>query len=198
MTPLAIDLFCGLVSGQAELRCRADFAIQKLVTGRAENPDHMSLRMGSQAPRPIAFEAWSVCYFKDAGFPAGFTCGWHVRIPAVESVKGRVLASARCFIASSSLGVLASGPYLSQSSRSEDGALRRAVPLIAVGRLDCKVLTALSAISAAFRRAFVLVAAYPPRSLRAVVAAPFFVWADSLKRRGALSAKQIIHERILA
>lgn len=198
MAPLAIDLYCGLGSGEPELRLRANSAIKKFVACGAQNPDHMSLRVRGHSPRAIAFEIWSVCDFKDARFSAGFACVRHVRIPALESIQRRVLVGARGLVLGPSFRILTSRPCLAQLSRSLDRTISRAISAVAVWWLDRKVCTASSAIATVLRSAFVLVSTYPPNSLRAIVAAPFLVWADCLERRGALSAKQIVHGGIVA
>lgn len=195
MRALAIDLYCGLL--QAEFGNRANLAVKQLVARRAENPDHMALRVGSQSPCAIPFEIRSVSDFEYAILSAGLARGRHTRIPTLESIERRVLVSACGFVFCSSLRILPSRPRLAQLSCSFNGAISRAISAVTVWWLDRKVRAASSAISAVFRSALVFVSTYPACALCAVVAAPLFVRSDCFERCGTLSAKQIIHARII-
>lgn len=194
--PLAIDLYCGLF--EAQLLPRADSAIEQLVTCGAEYPHHVALRVGGEAPRAVALEIRFMRDLKDAVLAAGFACVWHAWIAALQSVQRRVLVGAVGFVLRSSLRILASRPRLAQFSRRPDGAIGGAVAAVAVRRLDREVRAASCAIATAFRCALVLVSSYAPSSLCAVVAAPLLIGPDCSERRRTLSAKQIVHWRIVA
>jgi hypothetical protein len=87
--PLAIDLYCGL--RQAEFFPRADSAIKEFVACGADDPDHMSLRIGDDSPCPISLEFGPVSNFKDAGFAACLARIRQVRISTSKSTDDRIL-----------------------------------------------------------------------------------------------------------
>ena len=66
--PLCIDLFCGLGLGQPEFCLSAYSAIQKLVTCRAKNPNHVRLSVLYFPPRAVSAVFRTMCQFHNSGF----------------------------------------------------------------------------------------------------------------------------------
>lgn len=174
--PLAIDLFCGLDLGDSELNCRADSMIQKLVACRAENPDHVFLCVRGQAPSTIALEVWFMCYFKDAGFTASFTCSWHIRISALESIQSHIFparVSTFLLIFWTPFFIFSARPNASQFTGRFCGTLCGAIALIGIWWNNLKMFSAQAAISTVFGSSFMLFSPYSASALCAVTTAPF-------------------------
>jgi hypothetical protein len=144
--PLAIDLFCGLGSGQPEFRLRADFLVEELVTRRTENPNHVGLRVFHFPECALSSVLWAVGEFNDSALAAGLASLGKVRIFTTHSNDNTgVLVFASAVVDLLDRWILAvegSPRFFSRLPR----AIIRAVTSIAVGPIDLKVLPADAAI----------------------------------------------------
>ena len=187
--PLAIDLYCGLDLSEAEFLSRVYAAIKQLVTGRAQNPNHMPLSVGGEPPSPVASKLGFMRYLEDARFPACLAGIGHFWITALQPIQCRVFETASGLILCSTLWVLAPRPYPAQLTRSLDCTVRRAIPTVAIRWRDLEMRPTAKAIAPLLRRSIVLFSANPTGACRAIRRAPFFVWTNCLERRAALSAR---------
>lgn len=195
MRPLAIDLYCGLP--EAQLFSGADAAIKKLVAGGAQYPNHVTLSVGRQPPRAVAFERRLVRYLQNAIFAARFAGGRHFGISTLQSVQCGILVGTGGLILGASFRIFPPRPSLSQFARGRSGAFNGAVATVAVRRLYLKVRSAPTAIASRFRRAFVLLSSDASRARGAIGRAPFFVRSAGAEGGGALTARQFVHRGTL-
>lgn len=145
--PLAIDLFCGLASGQAEFGLCTDSAIQQLVACRAEYPDHEWLGVFHFPVGTVSSVFWSVGKLKDSCLAAGLTSFRQVREFAPQSDNNaRVLKlSSRIVdpLNSRIFSVERASLFFGRLSRTVLGT----VASITVRRNDLKMLAAYFAIA---------------------------------------------------
>ncbi len=193
--PLAVDLFCGLY--QSELRWSAYASINQFVACRAENPDHVPLRIGYQPPSSISFELRSVCDFEDAIFATRFTSSWDCGDSPFETIQGCILEVTFCFINCAAFRVFSARPYPSQFACRANRARRAAVSLVAIWWFDFEVGATGGAIDPIFCCAFMFISANAPSSLSAIIAAPFPIGSARLELGAALPTRQIIHTRTI-
>jgi hypothetical protein len=78
--PIAIDLFCGLVSGQPELFLGADATVQKLMACRAENPNHVGTGVLHLAECSVSAVLWTMGKLNDSAFATGLARSWQIRV----------------------------------------------------------------------------------------------------------------------
>ena len=86
--PLAIDLFCGL--SKPKFLLRAYPVIKKLVTRRAQYPDHVSLGVLCEPPRAVSIEFRAVRNLKNSILATCFACPRHVRIAPAQPIDRHV------------------------------------------------------------------------------------------------------------
>lgn len=87
MRPICYDFFCGLASGEPEVRSRADSFIQKTVTSRAKNPNHVALAI---LHLPTSIHAPELRTMRDLNHPrlaARFTRFREVRVLPVKALN---------------------------------------------------------------------------------------------------------------
>lgn len=189
--PLAIDLFCGLF--QSKLALRAYSAIEKLVACWAQNPNHMRLSIPCKPPSSISLEFRSVSNFKNSIFTAGFAGVWHIWVSFFQSVESVIGELALRLVGMSPLFVLPPSPDFSQIAGGSCRALCGAISCVGIWRLDRKVRSTTAAVAPFLCRSLVLLASDASSTLRAIIAAPFFIRSSGLKGSGTLSANQIVH-----
>lgn len=190
---LAIDLYCGLASAQAEFFLGADATVQQFVTRRAQDPNHVALSIGRQSPSPVSLKFWLVRDLKNSSLAAGFARGRHGWISSLQSIQGCVFECTSELVLLASFRILATRPCLAEFAGSISRACSRAVASVAVRRVNREMDAASEAVAPTLSRAFVFLTANPACSLSAVVAAPFLVWTLSLELCGALHAGEIMH-----
>jgi hypothetical protein len=183
--PLAIDLFCGLASVQAEIFSRADATINQLVACRAENPHHVRLRVFHQSPSAFACVLGAMGNFQDPVLAARLTCLGHLRPSTSQAIKRLVLTGPCRLVRRAAFSILAARPEPTQFASCFRGAAFRAVALIRIRWRDEEVSPAAPAISSSFRDPFVLLSANTACAARAVTAAPLFVRSCGLERDAA-------------
>jgi hypothetical protein len=188
--PLAIDLYCGL--RQAEFFPRADSAIKEFVACGADDPDHMSLRIGDDSPCPISLEFGPVSNFKDAGFAACLARIRQVRISTSKSTDDRILK--RSFgIIDLSKSRLAAHKFTTLLARRLSGTIFGTISAISAGRHDFKVLPATKTIAASLGDIALFSSSPAARLSLAFGRAISLIWTLCLEGVGTNGAKQIIH-----
>lgn len=188
--PLAIDICCGLF--QSKLGLRAYSAIKQFVAGRTKHPYHMPLAVLHHAPSTLSFKSWAVRNLDNSSFSAGFTIFRKIGIFSLEALKSAVFILTPGIV--DFLNVrLAFVKRPALRTRCFARTILGAISLICVGGRYQEVIAASAAASAIFCSAFVFSVANSRSALRAIAAAPFFIWPDALEWLGALPAKQIIH-----
>lgn len=188
--PLAIDLFCGLP--KTELLLRTNPAIKEFVAGRAENPDHVPLRVGDDFPRAIPLVLWLVGHLQNATFAAGFARRWQVRILSAQSSENSVSERAARVVYFLDVGLASvKGPAL--FARRFSRAIRRAVSSVRVGRRDVKMAATAEAVASLLRYIRLFTASSASDASLAAGGAIKFVGSCGQEWRGAICAKQIIH-----
>lgn len=141
---IAIDLFCGLF--QAKLLWRGDAFVQNFMACRAQNPNHMALAIGHQAPTPFPFVARAVCHLDNATFSACFARAREVGVFSSESSGYSVLIWTARVVDFLNFWILAmKGAALNFCRLSS--AYIRAIALVAVRRRNVEVLSADAAIA---------------------------------------------------
>jgi hypothetical protein len=164
VSPLAIDLFCGLGLGQAEFGLGANSPVEEFVTCRTKDPNHVRSGVFHLAKRAIAPVLWPVGEFHDPRFSARLTRGWKVGVfPTQPYDDTGILELPSAVVDLLNLRVLP----MEGSSRLLRGLSRavvRAIASIAVRRNDLEVLPADAAVSSGlgFIRLFI-----PPKSASA-------------------------------
>lgn len=187
---LAIDLFCGL--DQPQIFLRANSAIKKLVARRAENPYHMSLAVGHEAPRTIPFEPGPMRYLNHSGLSARLASQRHIGIATLHPLQPNVSVWSSGVIFSLFLRIFAvKGFALRFCGRC--GADLRAIALVAVRRLNVKMRTADTAISTVFRDVGLFAASATPCAALARKRAVFFIWPLSREFCRTINAEQFVH-----
>lgn len=191
--PLAIDLFCGL-SRKPQFVRRANPPVEQLVTGWAENPDHLTQAVGHQPPSPIAFMPRAMRNLQHPAFATGFAASREIGIFTAQTFDRTILVGAARIVDLLNIRlslVESAALFLGRMC----GAWRRAVSLIAVRRRNAEMLATDTAISAKISRPLVRALSDARRPSGAIDTAPLFVGPNRLKLSGAKSAKQIIHNR---
>ncbi len=181
MKPIAIDLFCGLGLFQPEFINRANFTIKKFMACWTKNPNHVTLHISSSSPSTIAFMVWAMRNFQDAFFSTGFARSGYIGTSALESIDRCVFIFPFLFIQWPALLIFSPSPNAAKFPRGLASTFHRAISLICIRRHYSEVLSALPAICAIFRSAFVLISSNSPSALRAVITAPFSICAPRRK-----------------
>lgn len=194
--PLAIDLFCGL-SQPKFCRC-ANAAIKELVTCRAENPNHMWLCVGYQAPSPVAFMRWLVCDLKDTVLAARLARTWHLWPSFCETIERQVFEIALLLVERSALLVFSRRPYSAQLTACFVRAGSGAIAPVRAWRNNIKMRPAFRAITAVICRSLMFMASDSTRALCAIIAAPFGVRSLGFERGSTQLANQIVHRKIIS
>ena len=195
MKPLAVDLCCGL--RQAEFFLRAYAAVQELMTGRTEYPEHMPSQICGNTPRAIALVRRPVSYLKNSRLATGFARSGNVRVSATEPSKHRVPAFSLRLIVGTPFLVFAARPQPTQFTRRRHRARGAAIATVCAWRNNLEMGPAPTTQATVFRSAFMLLAANPASALRAVAAAPLLVGALRAERLIAESASQVMHGYII-
>lgn len=188
--PLAIDLFCGLY--EAKFLSRANAAIEELVAGRAQNPDHVPLGIGDDAPSAVSLKFWLVGNLKYPRLATAFTCCWKVWIAPSEPTDhgvfegpSRVVDFPEARLAPHEISPL--------PARRFARAVFRAISAVRAGRRNLEVLAALKAVSALLRHVALFQATATPGAGLARRRAVALVWPHRLELSPAGGAKQIVH-----
>lgn len=199
MPPLAIDLYSGLGSGQAELVRCADPAVEESMAGRTEDPNHMPPRVGGNAPSSVAFVRWLVRNLEDARFAARLTGLRQVCVSAAKAAKNCVFSFSLpgCLIPRSTLFVFTPCPQPPQFARGLNRTLIAAIPSICAWGNDGEMYTAPPAIPALLRRALMLVSPDSSGALSAIAPAPLFVWTHRLECTTTELTGQVVHRKII-
>ena len=189
--PLAIDLFCG--SLQAKFFLRANVAIKELMTGRAENPDHMSLCVGNEFPRAVSLELRFVGDLKDSVLAGSVEGCREVRASAPETPKDGILKRAPGIVYLAHAR-MAARKLSSVGSRRLFGALSGTVPRVRAGWRDLEMCSAGKAFSSRLNNIHLLPAPPPTSARGAWLRTISLVWSDRPKLNSTVYTKQIVHE----
>lgn len=198
--PLAIDLFCGLAHpnllAEAKLFPRANAEVEEFMACWAEHPDHMSLSVRSETPRPPALKAWLVGKFKDAALSARLARGRKIgvlptqtRDSGIAIRTARVVDLLRLWFAKMKCPALFSGPFAS--------AVLRAIAPVRVWRCDVEVPFTPQAIPTALRDVGLLTSPAATGSARAWSRAIALVRALCDELSTAFVTEKIVHERAI-
>jgi hypothetical protein len=172
---LAIDLFCGLVSRQAELLLGADAPVEQLVARRAQNPNHVPLGICDDLPCAVALVIWLVRYLKDSVLSARFARRRNVGVSAPQSPYNAVLKRTVCIVGFNPIRISAheKSPLC---PRGLTRAVLRTIASIGAWWRYSEMLPAPKAISPILRHIGLFKPASAPSAGRAWLAAVSFIW----------------------
>lgn len=190
MKPLAIDLFCGL--SEPELCWGANMLVDKFVTRRTKNPDHVALAIRHEAPCAIAFEPGLMCDFNYSVFTTCFARRWKIWIAPLQSFQsnisigtpGIIFTLLAWFLLMKRLPLCFSGTR---------GACLRAIALVTVRRLNAEVRAADTAITTILRNIGLFATAQSSSAALASGRAITFIRTFGLKCLGTFDAENIVH-----
>ena len=188
MKPLAIDLYCGLESGEMKVFRRADATIKKLVASRAKNPDHMGFGVRHNPPRAISLVPWLMCYFKYPTFPAGLARYREIRIFSPQAPNHRVLEGPACIVQFRFFWMSAH-PQFSEIASRIPAAIFRAISLIGAWRRDIEVVAALGAVPSGFSDVALLTPSAASNAGLATIGAVSLIWPLGCENLSAIGAR---------
>lgn len=200
--PLAIDLCAGLEKlafAKSERLCRSYASVQQRVTGRTQNPKHISLRCRPCSPSAVARKLRFVCDVQDPRFSAAFTALGQVGefspkpfddAETLLASRVFVLVPLPHFLVVFAIPLMKLGPRF---LRAPTRAFCRAISLVRVWRRYVEVLLASKAISPSQRDVCLLTSPDSAGAALAPKRAIFLVWPLSCEWRRAISADQFVH-----